>query len=201
MELPASLPDPPELEPYDRDWEDESPYESGADHRRDEIETVLGDGAWERALNEWADHTDWDETDFEIARDLGAFEDFDFFWDPERERIDYHAPEVPDDWQDRDLHPALDSWALVSKIDEGLTNLGRVVSEVLQAEYVDWESPFSRSDESVEDVGDEPDRNDEFESDSDLIRDPYDRERGNGDEILDDDKFDAASRSWPRFTR
>ncbi|HKL30444.1 MAG TPA: hypothetical protein VJ898_14395 [Natrialbaceae archaeon] len=193
MQLPASLPDPPDLEPHDPDWDDESAYES-VDHRRDEIQAVLEDGAWERALHEWAEHTDWDETDFEIARDLGLFEALDFSWDPDAERIEYYTPEVPDDWQDRDLHPGLDSWAVVSKIDAGLSDLGRVVSEVLQAEYVDWESPFPEPDTTVTDEPEEGSgANGEPEPESELVHDPYARERGNGDEIIDEDEFESAS--------
>lgn len=192
MQLPQSLPEPPDLEPHESDWDDESAYES-VDHRRDEIQAVLEDGAWERALNEWAEHTDWDETDFEIATDLGLFEAFDFSWDPDDERIEYHTPEVPDDWRDRDLHPALDSWTLVSKIDEGLADLGRVVAEVLQTEYVDWESPFPDPDTVGEGPEDESGANGEPRPESERVTDPFARERDHGDEGIDEDEFGSHS--------
>ncbi|MFW6376557.1 MAG: hypothetical protein ACOC0F_01145 [archaeon] len=201
MQLPASVPEPPDLEPHDPDWNDESAYES-VDHRRDEIQAVLEDGVWERALHEWAEHADWDETDFGIARDLDLFEAFDFSWDPDSERIEYHTPEVPDDWQERDLHPALDSWTVVSKIDVGLADLGRAVSELIQAEYVDWESPFPDPDTTVtEGSEEESDAAGEPEPESDLITDPYVRERGNGDEIIEEDEFDSTSENGSRTVR
>jgi len=201
MQLPAFLPEPPEVEPYESDWDEASDLGTDHDHRREEIETVLEDGAWERALHEWADHTDWDETDFEIARDLGLFEAFDFSWDPDGERIEYRTPEVPDDWQERDLHPALDSWTVVSKIDGGMADLGRVVSEILRAEYVDWESPFPDPDTAPEEPADENAADGDPEPDSELITDPYARERRKGDEIVDEEEFDAASENGPRTVR
>ncbi|MFT4889761.1 MAG: hypothetical protein ACI9YT_000672 [Halobacteriales archaeon] len=144
MQLPASLPEPPEVEPYESDWDEASDIGTDHDHRRAEIETVLEDGAWERSLHEWA---------------------------------------------------------VVSKIDGGMADLGRVVSEILRAEYVDWESPFPDPDTAPEEPADENAADGDSEPDSELITDPYARERGKGDEIVDEEEFDAASGNGPRTVR
>ena len=193
MQLPASLPEPPDLEPYDREWDDEDAHEPFVDRRREEIEDVLADGAWERALHEWAEHADWDEADFETVLDLGLFEEFDFYWDPDCECIEYHGPEIPDDWQEREAYSALDSHTSVSKIEMGLADLGRVVSEILQSEYLDWESPFPDPDAPIEDVDDGAGLGGEPEPESELIHDPYARESENGEDVIDENEFESPS--------
>lgn len=54
----------------------------------------------------------------------------------------YHAPGIPENWKEREIHPDLDSWAKVSSINAGLTELGQVVSEVLKEDYIDWEAEY-----------------------------------------------------------
>jgi len=76
------------------------------------------------------------------VRELGLFERFDFFWDAFAERVGYRAPGLPEDWQEREIPPELDSWSTVSSINASLTELGQLVSEVLKADYVDWETEY-----------------------------------------------------------
>lgn len=54
----------------------------------------------------------------------------------------YHAPGIPEDWRERDLHPELQSWGTVSSINAGLTELGQTVCDVLAEEYVDRDAEF-----------------------------------------------------------
>ena len=147
MGLDVDPPSPPELSPgLDADEYDDVDVQGG-EYRREELQEFLEDGAWDRAFHEWTEHTDMDESEFAIATDLALFERFDFFWDDFADRVGYHAPGLPEDWKERDLHPDLDSWGTVSGINAGLTELGQVVSEVLKQEYIEWESAFDAPDD------------------------------------------------------
>jgi hypothetical protein len=150
MSLEVDPPSPPEL----TDQIDPNEYEDanvvddgGVDYRRTEIEELLADGAWQDAFDEWRDATDMDEADFEIATEMGLFAEFDFFWDDFADRVGYHAPGIPEDWKERDYHPALDSWETVSSINAGLTEFGQLVCETLKAEYIDWEADYDAPDD------------------------------------------------------
>jgi hypothetical protein len=151
MTLDVSPPEPPTLE----DEAEVDEYEdvtvvSGADYRRDELAEFLADGAWAAAFEQWAAGTEMTEREFDIATDLGLFGEFDFFWDDHADRVGYHAPGIPEDWQERNYHPDLDSWGTASSINAGLTEFGQLVCEVLADDYVDWESEF----EAPEDLPD-----------------------------------------------
>jgi hypothetical protein len=146
MGLDVAVPDRPELEPhFDPDEYDDANV-AGDDYRRNDLEAFLEDGAWERAFGEWAEHTDVTEEEWAIARDLGLLRRFDFFWDDFADRVGYHAPGIPEDWRERDIHPDLDTWETVSSINAGLTELGQVVCDVLGMEYIDWEADFEPPD-------------------------------------------------------
>jgi hypothetical protein len=147
MSLDVETPPPPAIDTGVDVTEYEDVDVSSEEYRREELEEYLEAGAWERAFGEWSEHTDVDEVDFAIAESLGLFEEFDFFWDGFAERVGYHAPGIPEDWQERDLHPELDSWGTVSNINAGLTELGQVVCDVLQDQYIDWESEFEAPDD------------------------------------------------------
>jgi hypothetical protein len=151
MGLDVAVPDPPELraEADVQQYEDVS-VAGETNYRRDELETFLREGAWTEAFNQWAEHTDLDEREFETARDLDLFYEFDFFWDDFADRVGYHAPGIPEDWQERDVHPDLDSWNAVSSINAGLTELGQTVCDVLERDYVDWEAEFDAPDDLPE---------------------------------------------------
>jgi len=147
MTLDVDSPDPPSLSTN----VDASQYEDadvqGDDYRRDELETYLEDGAWEDAFAEWAAHTDLDETEYAITRDLGMFAEYDFFWDSFATRVGYHAPGIPEDWKERDYHPDVDSWNTVSGINAALTEFGQVVCDVLETDYIDWEGEYEAPDD------------------------------------------------------
>ena len=147
MGLTVETPPPPELREIDPNEYDDADLASEADYRREEIKAFLRDGAWDRAFEEWAAHTDMDGTEFAIVTDLDLLREFDFFWDSYADRVGYHAPGIPEDWQQRDFHPDLDSWGTVSAINAGLTELGQVVCEVLKAEYIDWETDYEAPDD------------------------------------------------------
>jgi hypothetical protein len=142
MSLDVDPPDPPRLSI----GQDASSYEDtdpgGEDYRREELQAFLDEGAWVEAFGEWAATTDLDESDWRIVAELGLTDGFDFFWDDFADRVGYHAPGLPEDWKQRELHPGLDSWTTVSTINAGLTELGQTVCDVLKEDYIEWESEF-----------------------------------------------------------
>ena len=147
MSLDAEAPDPPTLEPDLDPDEYEDADVAGDEYRREELEEFLREGAWERAFDEWAASTDMDGEDWEIVLDLELIDRYDFFWDDFVDRVGYHAPGLPEDWRQRDIHPELDSWGTVSSINAGLTELGQIVCEVLKEEYIDWETDYDPPDD------------------------------------------------------
>lgn len=147
MGLDVEAPDPPRL-PAGRDTDAYEDAEVGGDeYRREELQDFLNNGAWERAFEKWAGDAELDEEEWEIAQNLGLIQEYDFFWDAFADRVGYHAPGLPEDWRQRDLHPELDSWGTVSAINAGLTELGQVVCEVLKDEYIDWEADYEAPDD------------------------------------------------------
>ena len=142
MSLDVDVPDPPELEETDPNEYDDAEIVGETDYRREEIAEYLHDGAWARAFEEWAAGSDLDESAWAIVEDLDLVDEFDFFWDDFADRVGYHAPGVPEEWRQMDIHPGLDSWGTVSTINAGLTELGQLVCEVLKNEYIDWEADF-----------------------------------------------------------
>ena len=147
MSLDVPAPDPPELQPaFDPEEYDDVDVQ-GDEYRREELQEYLEEGAWERAFDEWAEHSDLGEREWRIVTDLELVSRFDFFWDDFADRVGYHAPGLPEDWKERDLHPDLDSWGTVSAINAGLTELGQIVCETLKAEYIDWEADFEAPDD------------------------------------------------------
>ena len=148
MTLDVSVPAPPSLDdgPDPDDYEDVTVV-GNTDYRREELETFLAEGAWEEAFTRWARDAEMTTEEFAIVEDLALIEHFDFFWDSFADRVGYHAPGIPEDWRERDLHPALDSWGTVSSINAGLTELGQEVCDVLREEYIDWESDYEAPDD------------------------------------------------------
>lgn len=149
MDPDFEAPAPPSLPEVDAESYDDVEVQ-GEEYRREEIESLLADGAWDDAFEEWAAHTDLEEEDYEIALELGLFEEFDFFWDEFADRVGYHAPGIPEDWRERELHPELDSWDTVSGINAALAEFGDTVSRTLKEEYVDWESDYEAPDDLPE---------------------------------------------------
>ena len=146
MTLDVDPPEPPELAAVDPNEYDDTEV-SGDEYHREDLAAFLREGAWETAFNEWAADSSIDADDWRIAVELGLISRFDFFWDDFADRVGYHAPGIPEDWKQRDLHPELDSWETVSAINAGLTELGQVVCETLKSEYVDWEAEFEAPDD------------------------------------------------------
>lgn len=147
VSLDVDAPPPPELSSGEHD---ELPTESDDDapeYRRSELQGFLEDGAWERAFGEWTEHTALDRTEFEIATELELFRRYDFFWDDFAGRVGFHAPGIQEDWRELDLHPELDSWGAVSNINASLTELGRIVADLLTADYVDWDEEYQEPDD------------------------------------------------------
>jgi len=147
MALDVTPPDPPSLEETDPNQYEDAEVVGDTDYKRDEIETLLADGAWTDAFEAWAADTDLDERAFGIMCDLEMFQRFDFFWDAFADRVGYHAPGLPEDWQERDVHPALASWETVSGINAALAELGDTVSRTLKADYIDWETDYEAPDD------------------------------------------------------
>ena len=150
MALDVDAPDPPTLEETDPNQYEDAEVVGATDYKRDELETLLAEGAWAQAFEVWAAETDLDEAAFGIMEDLEMFQRFDFFWDAFADRVGYHAPGLPEDWQEREIHPELSSWETVSGINAGLAELGDTVSRTLKADYVDWETEY----EAPEDLPD-----------------------------------------------
>ncbi|ERH03089.1 MAG: nicotinate-nucleotide--dimethylbenzimidazole phosphoribosyltransferase [Halonotius sp. J07HN6] len=92
MTVDAAPPEPPTLEAMDPNEYEDAEVVGDTDYRRDEIETLLGEGAWADAFEEWAADTDLDDEGFEIATDMQMLREFDFFWDGFADRVGYHAP-------------------------------------------------------------------------------------------------------------
>jgi hypothetical protein len=147
MSLDVETPEPPELEPSMDADDYEDVDVQGSEYRREELQSFLDDGAWERAFNEWSEHTDLTEEEFDIACDLDLFVEFDFFWDDFADRVGYHAPGLPENWRERDLHPDLQNWSAVSAINASLAEFGQIVCDVLKEEYVDWEADYDGPDD------------------------------------------------------
>lgn len=143
MTLDVPIPAPPPLSKTpDPDDYDDVTIVSDTDYRRDELAAFLEEGAWADAFAMWANDTEMTEAEYAIIDDLKLIVEFDFFWDDFADRVGYHAPGIPENWRERDIHPSLESWGTVSSINAGLTELGQVVCDVLAQEYIDWEASF-----------------------------------------------------------
>ena len=150
MSLDVEPPDPPELE-SDTDPGDYEDVDGSANAtHRDDLEAFLAGGAWAEAFAEWTSACDLDASAWRIVVDLAMTARFDFFWDDFAGRVGYHAPGIPEDWKERDLHPDLDSWSTVSAINASLTELGRTVADHLEDEYVDWDADYEAPDDLPE---------------------------------------------------
>lgn len=147
MSLDVEIPPPPELQSVDPNEYEDAEVVGDSDYRRDELGEFLREGAWDESFEEWAEDTPVTEAEWDIVLDLDLLSRFDFFWDDFADRVGYHAPGLPEDWKERELHPELTSWGQVSSINAGLTELGQVVCDVLKAEYIDWEAEYEAPDD------------------------------------------------------
>jgi hypothetical protein len=147
MALDVRPPEPPTLAEIDPNQYDDAEVVGEANYRRTELEEFLQAGAWREAFDEWKVHTDLGEAEWAVVEDLELLDQFDFFWDDFADRVGYHAPGLPEDWRERDLHPDLVSWGMVSGINAAMTELGQVVSRVLKENYIDWEAEYEAPDD------------------------------------------------------
>jgi len=150
MPLDVPTPDRPTLESAVDTADYDDVDVQGDEYRRGELAEALEAGAWETAFEQWAADTGLEEPAWDIVTDLDLVGEFDFFWDSFAGRVGYHAPGLPENWRERDIHPDIQSWETVSGINAAMTELGQVVCDVLADEYLDWEA------EEV-DAGDLPD--------------------------------------------
>lgn len=148
MSLDVDPVDPPELEPdVDASEYEDAEVVGTSDYRREELNQFLEDGAWAEAWAEWTQSTDLIEAEFAIVEELDLFDNFDFFWDSFAGRVGYHAPGIPEDWKEREVHPELTSWSAVSSINASLTELGQIVCDILKEDFIDWESDYEPPDD------------------------------------------------------
>jgi hypothetical protein len=148
MTLSVETPPPPEIEDaVDPNEYDDADVVGDSDYRRGELGELLRDGAWEDAFEAWAADTDVTEDEWAVVLDLGLLSNFDFFWDDFAGRVGYHAPGIPQDWKEREIHPDVASWKTVSSINAGLTELGQLVCDVLKDDYITWESEYEAPDD------------------------------------------------------
>lgn len=150
MSLNVEVPDPPELRDIDPNEYEDAEIVGETDYKREEISELLQEGAWEEVWDVWAEDTDLDGSEYTIIEELELIQEFDFFWDSFADRVGYHAPGIPEDWQEREYHPNLETWGTVSSINAELTEFGQMVCEVLKEEYIDWESDYEPPDDLPE---------------------------------------------------
>ncbi|MFC7203246.1 hypothetical protein ACFQJC_06945 [Haloferax namakaokahaiae] len=110
--------------------------------RRAEIQAYLTgvENAWTEAFTQWSIDTSLSLDEYQLVLRVGLLDEFDFYWDDERQRIEYTAPKIPDEWEQLDEFDSLDSWATVSAINDELDELGDTVAGVLTDYYVSWDS-------------------------------------------------------------
>ena len=131
MAIDTTVPTPPDL--TNRPTPDDLQEASDLDLRRRDLEGILGEGAWQEAVDEWAQYTDCTAADVERAEELGLFRALDFYWEAEADRLRYVAPAVPEEWVEAD-EDRLDATFLQEELDD----LGRLVAETIARDYVDW---------------------------------------------------------------
>lgn len=105
--------------------------ESEADFRREEVEEVLREGAWDEGFREWAEYTDLSEEEYRTAHERGLLEELDFYWDPGSESLRCDVPDVLADESSRD--------DFASRVRTELTDLGETVTGRMADGYVDWD--------------------------------------------------------------
>lgn len=132
MTLDVDVPDPPSLRgPQSRgeyDAIDMTDQEPTDDYRREELRGVLREGAWRDAFEEWAGHTLLTDAEFGTVRELGLLDRLDLYWEPSSDEVGYRAPTLSDDEREAFDDP--------DGIEAELDSLGRVLSEVLENDYL-----------------------------------------------------------------
>jgi hypothetical protein len=150
MSLDVEVPDPPRLsgpgDPGDYESVEEAEEWTGDDAPRRALSEMLSAGAWEDGFEEWRRGTSLSVAQFEATRELGAFQRLDFHYNPTAEDVGYRAPSLPEG-PDTLAEAGLDRDD-AREIEGELDDLGRIVSEVLENDYIhrsseefgyDWE--------------------------------------------------------------
>ncbi|WP_435365799.1 hypothetical protein [Haloarchaeobius sp. DYHT-AS-18] len=134
MALDVSIPDSPSLHgPQPRgEYEaiDNPVTNPEDDYRREEIASILSSGAWNDAFEEWAAQTGLTVDTFEVVMEYELINDFDFYWDATTDEVGYQSPTLPQAAREK-----LDA-RTVEDIELELDTLGRVVSEMLENDYL-----------------------------------------------------------------
>lgn len=139
MGLDVETPTPPDLtnRPLPSAIDPDSVVDTTGDLRREELEAMLRDGAWDDAFAAWAEDTEFNEAEFAAVRDAGLIEELDVFWHPETGRVEFELPAIPEG----DAAPA-------EAVRSELSDLAEIVTDVLEADYVDWETTESDDQEA-----------------------------------------------------
>ena len=142
MALDAEPPESPDLtnRPLPSDIDPEEVIGSTDDLRREELEEILRDGAWDEAFREWAEYTDLTDAEYEAVREFGLIEKLDVYWDPIEEELQFEVSNLPAALNERG--------ELAAVIASELTALGQTVVEMLEDGYVEW----GREDTTTDDV-------------------------------------------------
>lgn len=155
MVLDVETPEPPDLtnRGVPDGAETAEVMRNESDLRRAELESLLADGAWTEAFNEWAEYTDFTEADFREVEAEELFGQLDFYWDPVDEELTFEIPELPDTWTERTVFASL--------VETELSDLGQAVVEMLEDSYVEWgEAEPEDGVWSEEALGEEPPQRD-----------------------------------------
>lgn len=108
---------------------------NAVDFQREELETALADGAWRDGFAEWWEYTDLGADEVATLDAMGVFQSFDFYWDPQDERLRYVTPAVPAVESDDPAPEGFGSSSDISRIEDELRDLGRAVMETLEEVY------------------------------------------------------------------
>jgi hypothetical protein len=152
MTLNVEVPDPPSLHgPQPRgDYEaiGNPVADPDDDHRREELEGILADGAWADAFEEWASDTGVTPETFDVVLEHDLIQGLDFYWDESSDEVGYQSPDVPEEARETL------GGELASDLESALDDLGRVVSETLENDYLlrDDESFGFFADDEAEDA-------------------------------------------------
>lgn len=161
----VEVPDPPELtnRGLPSAFADVEAVGGAADLRRDELEAILADGAWQDAFDEWSEYTDLTPAEIGVLRDAGLFESFDIYWDPAAESLDYEPPSIPHDWGTKARAAGVDSPVNRSLVVEAIDDLGRMVVETIEDAYLRFEDEADDYVWSVDTFGQAPEHERERE--------------------------------------
>ncbi|MFB6171023.1 MAG: hypothetical protein ABEJ23_00710 [Haloarculaceae archaeon] len=161
IDVPAA----PELTNRGRAREQAGVEETGdlEEIRRAELETALAEGAWQEAFDEWAAYTDLTGAEIATLAELGVFQAFDFFWDPDAEGLDVETPRIDPGSPTAEQVAAVEGSSADLLTDE-LADLGRTVVEELEDAYPLWtteETDYVWSEATFGQARDEPERDEE----------------------------------------